>query len=288
MSQHDFDLTTADANTGPTVRAGMNAMAQALASCGSGGTEPSTTYAYQFWADTTSGYMKQRNAANNAWLTRWQLSAGQLAALSGATFTGLVNLAAGADIASAATIYLTAATGNSPRVTGTTPTSAVIMNTGQIMLVVADGAWPLQYHATTNKLNTGGQDYTCNAGDVIIYHKDLSGVVHGTIFSINGLAVWNNTTDKAIFGYGYTGAFVSMTNLVSNTGVVATDTTGVGTARYALAAAGYGTDKAIFGYGNTGASVSMTNLVSNTGVVATDTTGVGTARNALAAAGYGG
>jgi len=30
-----------------------------------------------------------------------------------------------------------------------------------------------------------------------------------------------------------------MTNLVSNTGVVATDTTGVGTARYALAAAGY-------------------------------------------------
>ena len=32
-----------------------------------------------------------------------------------------------------------------------------------------------------------------------------------------------------------------MTNLVSNTGVVATDTTGVGTARYELAAAGYST-----------------------------------------------
>jgi len=30
-----------------------------------------------------------------------------------------------------------------------------------------------------------------------------------------------------------------MTNLVSNTGVVATDTTGVGTARNSLAAAGY-------------------------------------------------
>jgi hypothetical protein len=30
-----------------------------------------------------------------------------------------------------------------------------------------------------------------------------------------------------------------MTNLVSNTGVVATDTTGVGTARYGLTAAGY-------------------------------------------------
>ena len=79
-------------------------------------------------------------------------------------------------------------------------------------------------------------------------------------------------------------------NLVSNTGVVANDTTGVGTARLGLAAAGYGTDKAIFGYGYAtggGTYVSMTNLVSNTGVVATDTTGVGTARYYLAAAGYG-
>ena len=98
---------------------------------------------------------------------------------------------------------------------------------------------------------------------------------------------FNYGTQKAIFGYGYTGASVSMTNLVSNTGVVATDTTGVGTARQTLAAAGYGTDKAIFGYGTAGASVSMTNLVSNTGVVASDTTGVGTARQGLAAAGYG-
>jgi hypothetical protein len=78
-----------------------------------------------------------------------------------------------------------------------------------------------------------------------------------------------------------------MTNLVSNLGVVAADTTGVGTERRALAAAGYGGDKAIFGYGITGVSVSMTNLVSNLGVVAADTTGVGTARYFLAAAGYG-
>ena len=41
-----------------------------------------------------------------------------------------------------------------------------------------------------------------------------------------------------------------MTNLVSNAGVVATDTTGVGTARAYGAACEYGGDKAIFGYGN--------------------------------------
>lgn len=99
--------------------------------------------------------------------------------------------------------------------------------------------------------------------------------------------------NKAIFGYGQVTDGVgvttsySMTNLVSNTGVVASNTTGVGTARYALAAAGYGIDTAIFGYGQTSSIVSMTNLVSNTGVVATDTTGVGTARTGLAAASYG-
>ena len=92
-------------------------------------------------------------------------------------------------------------------------------------------------------------------------------------------------TQKAIFGYGNAGSSTAITNLVSNTGIVATDTAGVGTARYILAAAGYGTDKAIFGYGDSGL-LSITNLVSNTGVVATDTTGVGTARDSLAAAGY--
>jgi hypothetical protein len=98
--------------------------------------------------------------------------------------------------------------------------------------------------------------------------------------------------DKAIFGFGLYSSpattRVSITNLVSNTGVVASDTPGVGTSRNLLAAAGYGGDKAIFGYGTTPATTNITNLVSNTGVVASDTPGVGTARSGLAAAGYGG
>jgi hypothetical protein len=102
-----------------------------------------------------------------------------------------------------------------------------------------------------------------------------------------GRAAGTLSTQKAIFGYGYVSGNVSMTNLVSNTGVVSTDVTGVGTGRYGPAAAGYGTDKAIFGYGDVIGHESMTNLVSNTGVVSTDVTGVGTARYGLAAAGYG-
>ena len=94
---------------------------------------------------------------------------------------------------------------------------------------------------------------------------------------------------RAIFGYGSTGSMVALTNRVSSTGVVSSDTAGIGTARSQLAAAGYGTDKAIFGYGTisgTG-STSITNLVSNTGVVSGDVTGVGTARAAIAASSYG-
>ena len=101
---------------------------------------------------------------------------------------------------------------------------------------------------------------------------------------------WNNFSNKVGSIAQGTGISVSSTGgayTVSNTGVVATDTTGVGTARYGPAAAGYGSDKAIFGYGTTGTSTAITNLVSSAGVVATDTTGVGTARAYLAAAGYG-
>lgn len=124
---------------------------------------------------------------------------------------------------------------------------------------------------------------------------------NGSVPSSGTISVWNfygtsayipptNPTQKAIFGYGQTAGstYVSMTNLVSNTGSVATDTTGVGTERWGLAAAGYGGDKAIFGYGVGMSYYSLSNLVSNLGVVAADTTGVGTARSRLAAATYGG
>ena len=100
--------------------------------------------------------------------------------------------------------------------------------------------------------------------------------------------------DKGIIGFGsmHNGSiwvYYSVTNLVSNTGVVATDTTGVGTAKtYLNGGATYGGDKGIFGFGSNSslAKVSTTNLISNTGVCSTDVTGVGTARNYVASCEY--
>ncbi len=66
MSQHDFDLANA---AGASFRSDANNALQALASLSSGASEPSTRYAYQWWADTTTGLLKIRNAANSAWVT---------------------------------------------------------------------------------------------------------------------------------------------------------------------------------------------------------------------------
>ena len=75
--------------------------------------------------------------------------------------------------------------------------------------------------------------------------------------------------------------------MISNSGVVAADVTGVGTARSSLAATNYGGDKAVFALGNTGTSELTTrNLVSNTGVVSADATGAGTGTSGAAAAGF--
>jgi hypothetical protein len=101
--------------------------------------------------------------------------------------------------------------------------------------------------------------------------------------------------DKALFGFGgqsapATGVF-STTNLVSNTGVVSSDTPGVGLSRKQVSAAKYGNDKAIFAYGQEsgfGSITAISNLVSNTGVVASNTPGVGAARRAGIGVGYGG
>lgn len=66
MSQHDYDLANAN---GASFRSDANNALAAIVSLNSGASEPSTMFAYMLWADTTSGSIKQRNAANNAWVT---------------------------------------------------------------------------------------------------------------------------------------------------------------------------------------------------------------------------
>jgi len=94
--------------------------------------------------------------------------------------------------------------------------------------------------------------------------------------------------NEVVMAFGMTDAQVNMSNLVSASGVVKSDTTGVGTARNRLAGVQYGGDKGIFGFGSSAsARVGLSNLVSNVGVIASDTSAVGTARSGLAGVEYG-
>lgn len=66
MAQHDFNIAN---QTFPNTRIDINNAWAAIVSQSSGATAPSTTYAYQFWYDTTTDLLKIRNADNDAWIS---------------------------------------------------------------------------------------------------------------------------------------------------------------------------------------------------------------------------
>jgi|5B_taG_2_1085324.scaffolds.fasta_scaffold01039_11 hypothetical protein len=64
MATHDYTIANA---SGAAVRADLNNALAAIVSQNSSSSEPSTTYAYQLWADTANNVLKIRNSANDAW-----------------------------------------------------------------------------------------------------------------------------------------------------------------------------------------------------------------------------
>ena len=136
MAQHDYIIAN---QSGSSFRSDLNNGLAAIVSQNSGAAQPSTTYAYQWWADTTTGLLKIRNAANNAWITVGTLADTNLglAPLASPTFTGTVTIPAGASISGFAPLA-------SPTLTGTpaAPTASAGNSTTQI--------------ATTAFVTTGG------------------------------------------------------------------------------------------------------------------------------------
>jgi hypothetical protein len=95
MAQHDYVIAN---GTGAAVRSDINNALAAIVSQNSGPVAPTTTYAYMPWADTGSSppVFKIRNAANNGWITLYELDgtfsveAGS-ASSPGLYFTGDIN-----------------------------------------------------------------------------------------------------------------------------------------------------------------------------------------------------
>lgn len=87
MATHDYSIAN---GTGSAVRADLNNALSAIASNNSNGTDPSTTFAYQWYADTGDGKLYIRNAANNGWVEVGTLASANLglAPAASPTITG--------------------------------------------------------------------------------------------------------------------------------------------------------------------------------------------------------
>ena len=73
MATHDYILANA---SGAAFRTDLNNALAAIVSNNSNSSSPATTYAYQWWADTTDNILKIRNSSNNAWINLFTLAGG--------------------------------------------------------------------------------------------------------------------------------------------------------------------------------------------------------------------
>lgn len=105
---------------------------------------------------------------------KWLITNGTIASWTD-THTIAMNEAKGADIASAATINLTTATGNLVHVTGTTTITAITIPVGAQRVIIFDGALTLTNGAAL--LLPGAANITTAANDRAIVRGDTAGAI---------------------------------------------------------------------------------------------------------------
>lgn len=206
MAQHDYAIAN---QSGAAVRADLNNALSAIVSQNSGAAEPSTTFAYMRWADTTAGVMKMRNGANSAWITLYQLD-GEWTSIAlengSAAAPSLYFKDSGTDtgVYSSGTDALDFATGGTRRVGISSAGDVTIYGQGDLRLADSDSSnwvafqapatvssnvtWTLPATDGTNgqalKTNGSGTLTWGDAGAAVATRADVDGVhTTGTITS---------------------------------------------------------------------------------------------------------
>ena len=73
MATHDYVIAN---QSGAAFRTDLNNALAAIVSNNSNSSEPSTKYAYQWWADTSASIFKIRNSSNDGWINLFTLAGG--------------------------------------------------------------------------------------------------------------------------------------------------------------------------------------------------------------------
>jgi hypothetical protein len=145
MAQHDYIIAN---QSGAAFRSDLNNGLAAIVSQNSGAAQPSTTYAYQWWADTATGLLKIRNAANNAWITIGTLADANLGLLSlaGGTLTGALL----ADDSGTAALPAIAFDGD--------PNTGIFRPAADQLGIATNGVERVEFGTTEVVFNDGGAD----------------------------------------------------------------------------------------------------------------------------------
>ena len=182
MSQNDMVIANAN---GATVRADINSALQALASSNGGATAPSTTYANQFWFDTTADILKIRDEANANWVnmaslvgTTWVPYSngsvlGTLANLNASSVSAALAMASNTGLAMALTSVSSgtpnfASSGNTVSLSGTATANTLGTVQAGFIGVIHYGIAVTVTHNATSRILPGGVSVNWAIGDVEI------------------------------------------------------------------------------------------------------------------------
>ena len=184
MSTHDYIV---DNQNGANFRSDLNNALAAIVSNNSSATAPTTTYAFMLWADTASDLLKQRNAADSAWISILTLStgaplgtlsssllSGALPAIDGSALTGVGKVLQVVDAGTTSSTSTTSATfadvsGVSLSITPSATTSKILIFyslNGMISTVNHGGAFRLMRDTTA--LNSPSDNYQTFAESTVL------------------------------------------------------------------------------------------------------------------------
>jgi hypothetical protein len=173
MATHDYILAN---QAGAAFRSDLNNALAAIVSQNSSATEPTTTYAYMPWFDTTNGILKFRNASNTGWVI------------------DDLNSARGSVTMHATTMNLWA----EPKIVDGTGSAVTITDIAEAPQA---GAVRILYPVANTVITDGatfdvdgGANYTTAAGDALIFEAVTTSTFKVHIVKADGTPVVSGTT----------------------------------------------------------------------------------------------